>query len=123
MSNEQPLAERLAEELEALPMHLERDLECAAELRRLHEVEAERDALRAEVEVLRNAALPMEMALCERHSLVMRVGQPYVFRPIDGCESCDAALARAREAYGHDAGAPVHTLHTASLIAADGRSP
>jgi hypothetical protein len=48
----------------------------------------------------------MEMALCERHKLVLRVGQPYVFAPVGDCESCAEALARAREAYGPSAGAP-----------------
>lgn len=49
---------------------------------------------------------PMSMALCERHSLVLRVGQPYIFEPVGDCESCAAALAQAREAYGPTAGAP-----------------
>ena len=49
---------------------------------------------------------PMDMALCERHSLVLRVGQPYIFAPVGDCGSCAAALAQAREAYGPSAGAP-----------------
>lgn len=49
---------------------------------------------------------PMDMALCERHSLVLRVGQPYVFAPVGDCESCAAALAQSVEAYGTNAGAP-----------------
>ena len=49
---------------------------------------------------------PMRMALCERHSLVLRVGQPYIFEPVGDCKSCAAALAQAREAYGPNAGAP-----------------
>ena len=48
----------------------------------------------------------MEMALCERHKLVLRVGQPYIFAPVGDCESCAADLAAAREAYGPSAGAP-----------------
>lgn len=49
---------------------------------------------------------PWDMALCERHALVLRVGQPYVFRPIGGCRSCAAAVEAAREAYGDGLGAP-----------------
>lgn len=58
------------------------------------EVEIER--LRSEVERLQ----PMEMALCERHSLVLRVGVPYVFRPVGDCHGCAEMAAKAREAYG-----------------------
>lgn len=50
---------------------------------------------------------PMTMALCERHSLILRVGQPYVFAPVGDCESCAELLAAAIEAYGPNAGAPL----------------
>ena len=49
---------------------------------------------------------PMDMALCERHALVLRVGQPYVFRPVGDCQSCAAAVESARDAYGDGLGAP-----------------
>lgn len=48
----------------------------------------------------------IDMALCERHSLVLRVGQPYVFRPVGDCESCAEMYRKAVEAYGPDAGEP-----------------
>jgi len=47
---------------------------------------------------------PMGMALCERHKLVLRVGQPYAFYPIGDCETCATALAEAVSAYGPGAG-------------------
>lgn len=67
-------------------------------------------AMRAAVEardaMWREALEPMTMALCERHSLVLRVGQPYVFRPVGDCESCAEMAAQAREAYGPSMGDP-----------------
>ena len=43
---------------------------------------------------------PMLMALCESQSVVLREGQPYVFRPVGDCETCAAMSAASREAYG-----------------------
>ena len=65
---------------------------------------------------------PMGMALCERHSLVLRVGQPYIFEPVGDCESCAAALAQAREAYGPNAGAPNGQGKRPSRLAGEGRA-
>jgi hypothetical protein len=48
---------------------------------------------------------PMDMALCERHYLVLRVGVPYIFRPVGDCEKCAEMVEKAREAYGDDLGA------------------
>lgn len=58
-------------------------------------------ALAAEMERLE----PMDMALCERHSLVLRVGVAYVFRPVGDCPRCAEMVAQAREAYGPGLGA------------------
>jgi hypothetical protein len=59
----------------------------------------------AEPQPVDERAEPMEMALCERHSLVLRVGVPYVFRPVGDCPSCAAMVEQAREAYGDSLGA------------------
>lgn len=46
------------------------------------------------------AAEPMHMALCESESVVLREGQPYVFRKVGDCERCAAMSAESLEAYG-----------------------
>lgn len=59
------------------------------------------------VEVARRAVdalKPMTLALCERHSLVLRIGRPYVFRPIGDCKRCAEMAAQAKEAYGEEDG-------------------
>lgn len=43
---------------------------------------------------------PMEMPLCDSHKVTLQIGRPYVFRPVDDCESCTRLAAAAREAYG-----------------------
>lgn len=48
----------------------------------------------------------MEMALCERHSLVMRVGQLYRFVPVGDCPTCQQMLKDAVDAYGPSGGDP-----------------
>lgn len=47
---------------------------------------------------------PVSMALCELHSVVLRVGVPYVFRPVGDCQTCAKMFAQAVEAYGPTGG-------------------
>ena len=77
--------------------------DCAETLR---EVIASLEAVTAAVA---EPAEPMHAWLCERHSYVLRVGQPYVFQPAEGCDSCAAMAEQAREAYGPSMGAPEST--------------
>lgn len=42
----------------------------------------------------------MDMALCESHKLVLRIGQRYRFYPIGDCATCAAMRAEHDEAYG-----------------------
>jgi hypothetical protein len=52
-----------------------------------------------------NARLePVSMALCESHSVVLRVGVPYVFRPVGDCATCAKMFSQAVEAYGPTGG-------------------
>lgn len=46
----------------------------------------------------------MEMTLCDSKKVVLRIGQVYRFTPYQGCKSCEALAANAREAYGHEFG-------------------
>ena len=77
----------------------------------LREYQAFEDCDQQEIDTLREAAdmleflEPMNMALCERHSLVLRVGAPYIFRPVGDCPRCAEMLQQAVEAYGPSAGA------------------
>ena len=60
------------------------------------------------------SSAPMEMCLCEAKKLVLRVGQPYVFRPMKGCKSCEEAMREAVEAYGPGGGEAIASSVTAS---------
>lgn len=57
-------------------------------------------------------AEPMDMALCESRSLVLREGQAYRFRRVGECATCAAMSAASREAYGEPPAADAdHKLH------------
>jgi len=43
-----------------------------------------------------------DMALCERHRLVLRIGQPYRFFAIPGCATCAEMKAQSDASYGAD---------------------
>lgn len=45
-------------------------------------------------------AEPMELPLCGSSRYVLRIGQPYVFRPMPGCATCTKMAAEALAAYG-----------------------
>lgn len=68
--------------------------------------------LRAEFHSTRKIAMldahrpePMLLSLCEAHRLVLRVDQPYIFRPLGICTDCAKMAEQAREAYGPTMGA------------------
>lgn len=68
MSKQQPEALRIADELQAISKnpwakHWERCLEAAAELRRLHEVEKQRDELLAVLDSIGDCDFPDEAAM------------------------------------------------------------
>lgn len=68
--------------------------------------ESVRSIVAAAVAKERESAKPMSMALCESHAVVLRVGVPYVFRPVGDCQTCAKMFAQAVEAYGPTGGEP-----------------
>lgn len=51
------------------------------------------------IDSFNTAADVMDMALCERENVVLRVGQTYRFRPVGDCARCAELAAQAVEAY------------------------
>lgn len=46
-----------------------------------------------------NGGEVMEMALCEKDTVVLRIGQLYRFVPVAGCKECDKLKQEHDEAY------------------------
>jgi hypothetical protein len=65
-----------------------------------------RDAISKIDAALAEQPEPMHMFLCEARRLVLRVGQPYVFRPVAGCATCDEMAKESADAYGPSMGEP-----------------